>query len=198
MTDRRSFLKASLGGTLLLGTVAVGAGLSGCDSRPAGDVHSINRGEEPGYRFRFLTGTDLLMLQVLVPAIIGPALQRHPERLTEATHETIRGIDSGIVRFSQGSQNEIRQLFDLLTFAPSRVAVARIWSWESASRADADAFLERWRSSGVGLFNKGYIALSKITNVAFYGTPEYRNTASYPGPPRWAMDALPQFPPQTT
>jgi len=74
------------------------------------------------------------------------------------------------------------------------VTVARIWSsWENASTQSVDAFLERWRTSGVGLFNNGYIALTKVSNVAFYGHEDHWHLSGYPGPPAWAVDALPQF-----
>jgi len=192
MTDRRSFLKAGLGGTLLLGTVSLGAGLSGCDSQPAGSRPAQTGSGEPAYRFGFLTDDDIVMLQALVPAIIAPALLQK-DRLPAVTAETIRGIDTGILRFSNATRKEIRQLFDLLTFGPSRLAVARIWSWDDASQADAAAFLERWRTSNIGLFNKGYIAITKITNVAFYGDPANFAVSGYAGPPAWATEALPQF-----
>jgi hypothetical protein len=192
MTDRRSFLKAGLGGTLFLGTVSLGAGLSGCDSQPAGSRPEQARGGEPAYRFGFLTNDDIVMLQALVPAVIAPALLQK-DRLPAVTAETIRGIDTGILRFSTATRQEIRQLFDLLTFGPSRLAVARIWSWENASQTDAAAFLERWRTSNIGLFNKGYIAITKITNVAFYGDAANFAVSGYAGPPDWATKALPQF-----
>ena len=57
----------------------------------------------------------------------------------------------------------------------------------------ANRFLARWRDSSIGLFNNGYIALIKITNVAFYGNPAHWEVSRYPGPPKWAVDALPQF-----
>jgi hypothetical protein len=76
----------------------------------------------------------------------------------------------------------------------TRVTVARVWSsWENASTQSVDAFLERWRTSGVGLFNNGYIALTKVSNVAFYGHEDHWHLSGYPGPPTWAVDALPQF-----
>ena len=107
---------------------------------------------------------------------------------------TIERIDAGIHQFGPANQKELRGLFDLLNFGLTRVTVARVWSsWENASTQSVDAFLERWRTSGIGLFNNGYIALTKVSNVAFYGHEDHWHLSGYPGPPSWAMDALPQF-----
>ncbi|HCW89661.1 MAG TPA: hypothetical protein DHU56_06350, partial [Marinobacter sp.] len=80
MMDRRSFLKAGLGGTLLPGTVSLGAGLSGCDAQPAGERPDLASSDGAGYRFGFLTDADIVMFQALVPAVIAPALTQK-ERL---------------------------------------------------------------------------------------------------------------------
>lgn len=196
MTDRRSFLKAGLGGTLLLGTVSLGAGLSGCDTRPAGEHPALSGAGTDNYRFGFLTEEDIVMLQALVAATVGPAI-RQGGGVPAGTAQTIRGIDSGILRFSTATRKEIRQLFDLLTFGPSRLAMARIWSWDSAGEEEAAAFLERWRTSSISLFNKGYIAITKIINVAFYGEADNFDLSGYAGPPAWAKKALPQFQPDS-
>jgi hypothetical protein len=76
----------------------------------------------------------------------------------------------------------------------TRVAIAWVGSsWCNVTVEQADAFLERWRSSRIGLFNNGYMALTKISNVAFYGDKDNWHLSGYPGPPQWAVDALPQF-----
>ena len=58
---------------------------------------------------------------------------------------------------------------------------------------EADAFLNRWRNSRIGLLNNGYIALSKIANVAFYGHQNQWHLTGYPGPQEWIVNVLPQF-----
>lgn len=190
---RRSFLRASLGGTLLLGGVSLTAGLGGCATTPAG----LQPGLEPdsdGYRFRFLSADDIVLFEALLPAIIGPALPEQPEQRRGQIRGTIERIDAGITQFGPPNQAELRKLFDLLNFGLSRATLAGVWSgWSNASTADAEAFLERWRTSSIGLFNNGYIALTKISNVAFYGHPDHWQVSGYPGPPAWAMQALPQF-----
>lgn len=191
---RRSFLKTGLGGALFLGTVSVTAGLGGCASQPAGRLETMGTRMESGYVYRFLTRDDIVLFQALLPAMVGPGLPEQPQARQQAITGTIERIDAGIHMFGPANQKELRRLFDLLNFGPTRVLVARVWSgWPNVTTADADAFLERWRTSSIGLFNNGYIALTKISNVAFYGYRDFWHLSGYPGPPRYAVDALPQF-----
>lgn len=192
--DRRSFLRAGLGGTLFLAAVSTTAGLTGCAGAPAGQLGAVEPRVDTGYQFRFLTLDDIQLFEALLPAMVGPALPEQPQARRLAIAGTIERIDAGIVNFGPANQRELRRLFDLLTLGVTRVTVARVWSrWPDVTTAEANAFLERWRTSGIGLFNNGYIALTKISNVAFYGDREHWHLSGYPGPPQWALSALPQF-----
>ncbi len=191
---RRRFLKTGLGGALLLGTVGTTAALNGCSSSPAGRIHEPDPTTGAAYQFRFLTLNDIDLFRALLPAIVGPGLPAQPADRALAVDATIERIDAGICMFGPANQKELRQLFDLLNFGPTRITVARVWSsWPKVSTDEATAFLERWRSSSIGLFNSGYIALTKISNVSFYGAASQWHLSGYPGPPKWAADALPQF-----
>lgn len=192
--NRRSFLKTGLGGAIFLGTVSATAGLSGCSSTPAGRVSAVGTRMDASYEFRFLTSDDIQLFEALLPAIIGPGLPEQPQARRMAIAGTIERIDAGIHNFGPANQKELRRLFDLLNFGLTRVTIARVWSsWPKVTAEEADAFLERWRTSGIGLFNNGYIALTKISNVALYGYEDFWHLSGYPGPPKWAVDALPQF-----
>lgn len=192
--DRRSFLKAGMGGALLLGGVSVTAGLAGCTTAPAGRISAIGTRMNASYQFRFLTRDDIQIFEALLPAIVGPGLPESPPARRQAIAATIERIDAGIYKFGPANQKELRQLFDLLNFGLTRVTIARVWSsWPRVTTDEANAFLERWRTSSIGLFNNGYIALTKITNVAFYGYKANWHLSGYPGPPQHAVDALPQF-----
>lgn len=192
--DRRSFLKTGIGGAFFLGTVSVSAGLSGCATQPAGSLGDSTTRPTSSYQFRFLTRDDIALFEALLPAIAGPNLPEDPQTRRAAIAGTIERIDSGIHNFGPANQKELRRLFDLLNFGLTRVTVARVWSsWPNVSTDEAHAFLERWRTSSIGLFNNGYIALTKISNVAFYGYSDNWHLSGYPGPPQYAVDALPQF-----
>lgn len=190
---RRSFLKTGLGGALFLGGVSVTAGLSGCATTPAGLQTAAADGTS-NYDFRFLSADDIVMFEALLPAILGPALTEAPEQRRHDIRATIENIDAGIFQFGPPNQKELRKLFDLLNFGLTRATLAGVWSsWKNASTADASTFLERWKNSSIGLFNQGYMALTKISNVSYYGQPEQWARSGYPGPPEWATSALPQF-----
>ncbi|MEC7815848.1 MAG: hypothetical protein VX939_06225 [Pseudomonadota bacterium] len=192
--NRRGFLKTGLAGTLFLGTVSVTAGLTGCATRPAGQIGAVSSRMDARYRFRFLSKDDIALFEALLPAMFAGALPEEPNQRRFAIAGTLERIDQGIVQFGAPNQKELRKLFDLLNFAPTRIALARVWSdWPNVDTAEANAFLERWRDSRIGLLNNGYIALTKIANVAFYGAPAQWHLSGYDGPPAWAMDALPQF-----
>ncbi|WP_372965201.1 hypothetical protein [Marinobacter sp.] len=192
--SRRSFLKTSFGGALLLGTISVSAGLSGCATAPAGRVSAVGSRMNASYQFQFLSKDDIALFEALLPAMLAGALPEEPNQQQFAIADTLERIDQGIVKFGAPNQKELRKLFDLLNFAPTRVTLARVWSdWPAVTTQEADAFLNRWRSSRIGLLNNGYMALSKITNVAFYGHESHWHLTGYPGPPAWMVDSLPQF-----
>ncbi|MFP3977064.1 hypothetical protein [Marinobacter sp. KMM 10035] len=192
--DRRSFLRTGLGGALFLGSVSVTAGLSGCATAPAGRLGAVATRMDARYQFQFLSADDIELLEALLPAILGSALPEQANNRRIAIAGTVERIDMGIHKFGPANQKELRQLFDLLNFGLTRVTIARVWpAWRDATTEQADAFLQRWRSSSIGLFNNGYMALTKISNVAFYGYQENWQLSGYPGPPDWAVKALPQF-----
>ncbi|MGO1499827.1 MAG: hypothetical protein ACTHWH_00915 [Marinobacter sp.] len=192
--NRRSLLRAGLGGALFLGTISVTAGLSGCATAPAGRLGAVGTRMDASYQFQFLTTEDIVLFEALIPAILASALPEQSSARRIAIASTVERIDSGIHNFGLANQKELRQLFDLLNFGLTRITVARVWSsWSNVTTEQADGFLERWRSSGIGLFNNGYMALTKISNVAFYGYKDNWHLSGYPGPPEWAVKALPQF-----
>lgn len=192
--NRRSFLKTGVGGAVFLGTVSLTAGLSGCATAPAGRVSAVDSRMDASYRFRFLSKDDIALFEALLPAMFAGALPEEPNQRQFAVAATIERIDQGIVQFGAPNQKELRKLFDLLNFAPTRVTLARVWSdWPSVTTSEADAFLNRWRNSRIGLLNNGYIALSKICNVAFYGHQNQWHLTGYPGPQEWIVNVLPQF-----
>ncbi|MBN7770264.1 hypothetical protein KUV44_11220 [Marinobacter daepoensis] len=193
-TSRRSFLKTGLGGTLLLSTISVSAGLSGCATAPAGRIGAIDSRMDASYQFQFLSRDDIALFEALLPAILAGSLPDAQNQRRQTVASTIERIDQGIVKFGPPNQRELRKLFDLLNFPPTRMALARTWSdWPSVTATDADAFLQRWRNSRIGLLNNGYVALTKISNAAFYGYADHWHLTGYPGPPAWMTESLPQF-----
>lgn len=158
MTTRREFLKAGLGGSVVLS-------IAGCSRPSAG-----------GGRERILTA--------LIPVILAGALPDGDER-PALVERTVAGVGKAIAGLSASMQGEIGELFDLLAFPPTRMLLAGIWSpWETAGREEIANFLERWRNSRFALLNSGYAALHDLVFGAWYARPDTWPAIGYPGPPR--------------
>ena len=95
MTTRREFLKTGVGGALLLNIAA-------CTSPPAEDRRAV-------------------VLAALIPVFLKGALPAGGEARSELITRTIAGVDKAISGLSLATQKEIGELFDLLSFAPTRM-----------------------------------------------------------------------------
>ena len=174
---RRKMLKTGIAGAALL-TVA------GLTTRGtfwgAGSRRLISK----DFSYRFLTKSDRRVLMAVVPVILDDALQEaqgDPEVLLE---ETIRRFDAAVSGLYPSVQNELRQLFSLLTLPPSRMLVAGVWSsWANASSTAVYEFLSGWRNSRFDLLKSGYDALQQLSVAAWYGNPKAWPDIGYPGPP---------------
>lgn len=177
--SRRRFLRVGLAGTAILATVGVASGVVGF-KRVSGQTTAED--------FQFLRPSDVELFTVLVPAILGTAL---PTDSPDTVHEVIARIDDTCMRLGSPNQKELGQLFDLLGFAPTRRLAAGVKQpWPNTSTAEAEAFLERWRNSSVGLFNAAYRVLTKLTANAYFAMPESFAASGYPGPLAYMYNAI--------
>ncbi|MBL8421299.1 MAG: hypothetical protein JNK92_11760 [Dechloromonas sp.] len=159
MTTRREFLKTGLAGGLLLK-------LAAC-TNPAKD------------------GGRQAVLAAVVPVLLAGALPGNGELFREQFSRTVAGVDQAIAGLPLASQKEIAQLFELLSFAPTRILAAGLWSpWPEASPQAIGSFLESWRNSRFDLFKSGYAALHDLIFAAWYARPDTWAAIGYPGPPK--------------
>ena len=171
-TSRRGLLKAGLLGTMVLiagGTVAT---LSFSNRKPASE-----RG------FRFLRKQDLVFLSALAPVILK---DNYPGSMgAEAEARLLKALDDLMETLGEFSQNQLLQLFDLMSVGPARfVAGGPMSSWPDASSEQIDSFLISWRDSMFSLKRMGYVSLCKLITVSWYSQPENYSQAGYPGPPK--------------
>ena len=158
MTTRREFLKTGLAGGLLLN-------LAGC-----------NRPAENGGRAKILLA--------LIPVILAGAISPQPEEAVRQLKRTLNGVETAINGLSLAMQKEIAELFDLLAFPPTRMLAAGLWlTWEEATPAALNVFLESWRQSRFDLLKSGYAALHDLILAAWYGHADSWAAIGYPGPP---------------
>jgi hypothetical protein len=124
------------------------------------------------------------IVAAVVPALLDGALPADPARRSQAIGETVSAVRQAIAGLPPAAQRELGELFALLAFAPARVALARVGSpWATAPAVEVEAFLERWRTSGVRLFRSAYDALHQLVLAAWYGQPSSWAATGYSGPP---------------
>ncbi len=170
--SRRNFLKAGSFGSVLLATGSATALLTGCAS------------PQPAAGHAFLREQDIRVVRALIPVVLAGALPTGADAAA-AIDKVLKSLDSFIGTTSPGAMAPLYQLFDLLSMAPARIAICRLWDdWPDASAEDLDAFLLRWRGSSIGMFRAGYAGLVKIITSAWYLLPESWPTTGYQAPVR--------------
>ncbi len=164
MLNRRRFL---VSGLLSAGLVALCGALYEARPDPAP--------ADPAFRFTMLDEEDRAIVAVLAEPLIGRA------GVAEAT---VRGLDVAIRGLPLEVRAQVRQLFGLLRFAPTRMLVAGIVQpWRDASPAAVDRFLRSWRESSFVQLRTAYDALHQLILAAWYGNDAAWEAIGYPGPP---------------
>jgi len=175
---RRDFLKLSAGGAALLSAGAFTATLAGCAKQEAA---------ASGYRF--LRPADLQLFAALAPAVLGATLpvDGRPAHI----ESVLKGVDATAARLLLPAQTELYKLFDLLNGGLTRRLTTGVSKpWAEADSAQVEAFLLRWQTSSIGLFNAGYRALIKFITGAWVGTEAGLKAAGYPGPYKPMFDTV--------
>lgn len=156
---RRDFLRIGLMGALTLSAVSFSAVLTGCASAPSA------RG------MRVFRESDLPVLRAIMPVVMAGAMPTD-DTLPGVLEESILSLDALLAASSRAGQKQVQQLFDLLTFPPTRYAVAGMdTDWASATPEAVNAFLEKWRHSRVALLRGGYIGLCQMMDMNWYLQP---------------------------
>lgn len=175
MPSRRSFLKGALLGSLTLATGASVWQLSLSEAQPLV--------EQEDYPYQFLSLDHRLLLFVLVPAYLTPALS--PDAPPKERFKILHNIDTAIGFLSQSSQAELKDLLNTLSHQLGRAYLAGVWSsWNKADLSRVQEFLKSWQNSYFLLLRSGYVGLHQIIFGAFYGLPESWSAIGYTGPPQ--------------
>ena len=175
---RRDFLKLTAGSAALLSAGALTATLAGCAKT-----------QTPASGYAFLRDADLALFAALTPAVLGSTL---PEQDRAAHIERVlKGVDATGARVLLPTQKALHQLFDLLnTGLTRRLTTGVSKPWAEAEPAQVEAFLTRWQTSSISLFNAGYRGLTKFITGAWVGTDAGLKAAGYPGPWQPMFDAV--------
>lgn len=168
--SRRSLLKVGLLGTALLGTAGLTATLSGCSA------------STPKAGFAVLRETDLPFLQALIPVLLAGAVPQ--AQMPQAISGTLENLDYSLNHLSPELLKLTVQLLDVLALPITRGPLTGVWgSWQNASAADIQAFLERWQNSSLALLQMGHASLLQLVMMSWYSRAESWAHCGYPGPP---------------
>lgn len=164
--SRRGFLRVGLWSTLGLATVSTTALLSGCSSATTASG------------FQFLREQDVNLFRALLPVVLKGAL---PEG--QAVDDTLHSLDGLLFYSSEAGHKQLRQLFDMLTFAPTRFLLAGVsHDWTNVDAEGVEAFLQRWRHSSVGMFRGAHKALLQMSEMSWYLLPQSWAAIGYAPP----------------
>lgn len=93
-------------------------------------------------------------------------------------------VDELLVAQSAEARRDLGRLLLLFDNALSSALLdGRLRPFSHLSSEEQVAELEAWRDSRLVLRRTGYQALRKLTQAAYYSSPETWNQAGYPGPP---------------
>jgi hypothetical protein len=132
-----------------------------------------------------LEGSLRLVVAAVVPVVLAGALPADGTARRAAVQKATDAVAVAVSALSAPAQREIAELFALLAFAPTRIAVAGVVApWPDATEDVVAAFLTGWRNSRVDLLKSGYLALHDLVLGAWYADPSAWDAIGYPGPPR--------------
>ncbi|MEO8565297.1 MAG: hypothetical protein ABI541_02855 [Betaproteobacteria bacterium] len=128
-----------------------------------------------------LDGHARAIVGAIAPVMLAGALPAGDPVLLQ---ELVAGVEQAIAGLPLAVRKEVGQLFALLSFSPTRVLIAGVWSpWHEAAPASIGAFLDRWRDSRLALLRSAYGALHQLVFAAWYGNPHAWPAIGYAGPP---------------
>jgi hypothetical protein len=168
--SRRGLLKVGLLGSAFLATAGLTASLGGCSANT------------PQAGFAVIRASDLPFLRALIPVMLEGAVP--PQQMPQALAGTLESLDYNLNHLSPELRGLTLQLFDVLALPLTRGPLTGIWgSWDKASAANVQAFLQRWQNSSIGLLKMGHASLLQLVLMSWYSRAESWAHCGYPGPP---------------
>ncbi|HZQ62515.1 MAG TPA: hypothetical protein VFC24_14260 [Casimicrobiaceae bacterium] len=125
------------------------------------------------------------VLSAIAPVMLADALPEHADARSAAVTATVARVQGTIARLSPRARHELAQLFALLAWPPSRLALAGLaQDWTHADAGAIEAMLEAWRTSALDLKRSAYAALHQLVLGAWYADAASWARIGYPGPPQ--------------
>ena len=170
--DRRSFLKGGLVATVALAVGGVTAARL-TDGSPAALLDEAAN----------LTPAGQQIMRKVMIAVLDDMLPDEPEARDAALRDAVAELDTTIGALPPHTQKELRDLFGLLSFAPTRLALSGRWGgWQDADTAEVTALMAGLRDSGVSLRRFAYVTLHDLSTLSYYASPQAMLAMGYDGP----------------
>ena len=172
MITRRTFIKTGIGGAVLLAVAAAfqkQLDRAGKDALVAGSP---------------LDASLPTVVRAIAPVMLQGSFPAEGSARAAALDRIARDVTTAVAALGASAQQEVAELFALLAFPPTRIAVAGVSSsWEAAGAAEIESFLRNWQHSRIDLLVTGYQALHDLVFGAWYADPTSWAAIGYPGPP---------------
>jgi len=168
LLTRRQFIKVGIAGAALLAAARY-------LDRPLAP---------PADSYRVLDEKSARIVRALAPVVLAGSLGGDKAAQQRNVAEVVTAFDRAVSGLAPAVQDEVAQLFSLLSFPPSRVAFAGLWTpVDEATPEDLRAFLTRWRHSRFDLLRQSYEALTQLIQASWYGNAASWSAIGYSGPP---------------
>jgi len=167
MITRRTFLVTGVAGAATLAT-----------------AYWMQRGPSSLRVARVERAESTAVLNAIAPVMLQGALPEKADLRNAAVLATVQRVHAAMESLPMAAQRELAQLFALLTWAPTRLALTGLsLPWTAASAGAVDEALAALRDSSLALKRSAYGALHQLVLGAWYASPEAWNGIGYPGPP---------------
>jgi hypothetical protein len=128
------------------------------------------------------------VLAACIPVLLEGCLPASAEERARTVRATVDDVGVAIAGLPPATQRELHQLFALLDWAPTRLALAGLAiPWADAEAGAVSATLERWRTRDTpylrDLLRSAYDALHQLVLAAWYANPRAWAAIGYAGPP---------------
>lgn len=121
-----------------------------------------------------------LVIDALLPALLLGALATDPVQQQQQLQQTRQAVLDFIPFLAKGSQAELAQLFGLLSYRFSRLALTgHLLALQDLSIELRLQLLESWRTHYLQLLQQAFHGLRALLLAAFYGQPEQWPALNY-------------------
>jgi hypothetical protein len=134
--------------------------------------------------YRVLDSRSATMVAAFIPVVLEGSLPSAPAARERALREVVEAFDRAVYGLSPSVRKEVEQLFSVMRFSPTRIALTGLWApVEESSREEIAGFLSRWRQSKFDIQRAGYQALTQLIQAAWFDNQDAWAGMRYPGPP---------------